>query len=36
MYRLQKFVINPYKTIYAKDRATAIKIWEDLRARGVI
>lgn len=33
---MQKFVINPYKTIYAKDRATAIKIWEELKKKGVV
>lgn len=30
------FKINEYKTIVAKDRATAIKIWKELRAKGVV
>lgn len=33
---LQAFKINDYKTIYAKDRNTALKIWAELKKRGVL
>ena len=33
---MKPFVISPYKTIWAKDRASAIKIYRALQAKGVI
>lgn len=33
---LQAFKINAYKTIWAKDRQTAIQIYKKLKSRGDI
>lgn len=33
---MKKFVINPYKTIWAKDRATAVAMYNELKRKGVI
>jgi len=34
--KLLPFVIAPNKTIWAKDRATAVTIYRTLQARGVV
>lgn len=33
---MQSFIISKYKVIYAKDRATAISIWLELRRKGIV